>query len=65
MLKRAIVGFFRVFRKAATGELSHFQMIGDTLATDSLSGTGLIGAVTLFKVLLSITFHGSLPLHNG
>ena len=65
MFKRAIVGFFRVLRKAATGELSHFQMIGNTLATDSFSGTGLIGAITLFKVLLPITFHVSLPLHKG
>ena len=65
MFKRAIVGFFRVLRKAATGELSHFQMIGNTLATDPFSGTGLIGTVTFFKVLLPITFHVSLPLHNG
>jgi hypothetical protein len=60
MFKRAIVGFFRVLRKAATGELSHFQMIGNTLATDPFSGAGLIGTVTFFKVLLPITFHGSI-----
>ena len=65
MFKRAIVGFFRGLRKTAPGELSHFQMIGNTLTADSFSGTGLIGAVTLFEVLLTITFHVSLPLHSG
>ena len=65
MFKRAIVGSFRVLGKAAPGELSHFQMIRNTLATDPFSGAGLIGAVAFFKVLLPITFHGSiLPLHN-
>jgi len=65
MFKRAIVCFFRLLRKAATGELPHFQMIGNALATDPFSGAGFIGAVAFFKVLLPITFHGSiLPLHK-
>ena len=65
MFERAIVSFFRALGKAASGELSHFQMIGDTLTTDSFSGAGLIGAVTLVKVFFTIAFHVSLPLPKG
>jgi hypothetical protein len=58
MFKGAIIGSFRVLGKTAPGELPHFQMIRNALATGPFSGTGLIGAVTFFKVLFPITFHG-------
>jgi hypothetical protein len=61
MFERAIVGFFRVLGKTAPGELSHFQMIRNALATGPFSGAWFIGAVTFFKVLFPITFHGFPP----
>ena len=46
--KRAIIRGFRVRRKTAAGKLSHFEMIGDTLAADPLPRTWVVCAIAFF-----------------
>jgi len=57
ILKRAVKGGFRVVGETASRELAHPEVVRNTLAADSFSGAGLIGAITVLKVLFLSAFH--------
>jgi hypothetical protein len=57
VLERPVKGGFRVVRETASRELAHFEVVGDTLAAKSLSGTGFIAAIAVLKIFFLSAFH--------
>jgi hypothetical protein len=61
MIEGTIVGGLGIFWKATAGQLPHFQMIGEALATDALPGTRVIRAVAAFQVFFLFAIHRCTP----
>jgi hypothetical protein len=57
IFKRPVVGFFRVLRKAAGGQLPLLQVIRQAVTTGPLSAAGLIGAIAIIEIFFFFTFH--------
>jgi len=57
MFKRAIIGFFRIFREKATRQLPFGKMIRDAIAAHALPAARLIGAVTASQIIFLFAFH--------
>jgi len=57
--KGPVKGGLDIIGKTACWQLPHSEMVCDTLAAHALPRTGLIGAVTVLKILFLFTFHGS------
>ncbi len=57
MFKRAVIGSFRLGRKAASGKLSALEMILDAFTADSRSGTSAVAARAFLLVLVLLALH--------
>jgi len=57
MLKRAVIGRFRLCGKAAPGKLAAFEVIADAFAANPFPGAGRIGTRTGFEVFFLFALH--------
>tara|TARA_B100000614_G_C14249293_1_gene370091 strand:+ start:266 stop:568 length:303 start_codon:yes stop_codon:yes gene_type:complete len=56
-LKRAVPGFLNLIGKAAGRKLSHFQVIGQTIAAGTFPAAGFVSAIATIQVFVFTTFH--------
>ncbi len=60
VFKRAVIGAFCIGRKRTCRQFSAAQMISQTIATDALSRTRFITAVTDFFIVCLFAFHSAI-----
>lgn len=57
MFERTVIGPFRISGKTAAGELAAFQVITDTVATETFPGAGIISTQAVLQILLFLALH--------
>ena len=69
VVERPVVGPLGLGRETTAGQLSRFEMMGDTVATRSPAITGLVGTRTGLLILFFLALHrtsiSSLFRYNG